>query len=214
MARNCSSIPKRAPVVEPTLVERQISFVKVQQQVASFQANEATYRERGYWIAGVDGLDVFVAYAARAMPIPVPIVVACVRFRFVNFDLWAPSLTFVDFMTRQPLAAAPAGVQIPGLPVRAFDSGQNDSLINQHPTTGLPFLCQPGVHEYHSHPQHSGDSWLLRRGTVSLSSLAEVVWAMMVRNIVGSRFDFVSTPIGQQLMVTFLQGAVSVQQMA
>jgi hypothetical protein len=28
----------------------------------------------------------------------------------------------------------------------------------------IPFVCLPGIREYHEHPGHSGDSWLLHRG--------------------------------------------------
>ena len=26
-----------------------------------------------------------------------------------------------------------------------------------------PFICIPGIREYHNHPAHTGDSWLLHR---------------------------------------------------
>ncbi len=28
-----------------------------------------------------------------------------------------------------------------------------------HPTTNRPFVCMAGVHEYHTHSSHLGDSW-------------------------------------------------------
>ena len=34
-----------------------------------------------------------------------------------------------------------------------------------HDSEDVPFLCIPGVREYHEHPAHSGDSWLLHKGS-------------------------------------------------
>ena len=30
---------------------------------------------------------------------------------------------------------------------------------DSHPTTGRPFLCLPGIREYHTHPSHRNDTW-------------------------------------------------------
>jgi hypothetical protein len=35
-----------------------------------------------------------------------------------------------------------------------------------HGPDEVPFVCLPGIREYHAHPAHSGDSWLLHRGQV------------------------------------------------
>jgi hypothetical protein len=34
------------------------------------------------------------------------------------------------------------------------------NLIQSHQPHHLPFLCLPGVREYHEHPAHSNDPWL------------------------------------------------------
>ena len=33
------------------------------------------------------------------------------------------------------------------------------SVLNSHPSTGRPFLCLPGIREYHSHSSHVRDRW-------------------------------------------------------
>ena len=33
------------------------------------------------------------------------------------------------------------------------------SVHESHPTTGKPFLCLPGIREYHTHPSHLNDKW-------------------------------------------------------
>jgi hypothetical protein len=37
-------------------------------------------------------------------------------------------------------------------------------LMQAHGPDEIPFPCLPGVREYHEHPGHSGDPWLLHRG--------------------------------------------------
>lgn len=189
-------------VVSPQLVDPEISRRKLERQVKEFQNNAARYRERGYWIAFQEGLNVYVAAAARIPmsigPIPFPVVTACVRFNFDNFDLWAPSLTIVDFFTLQP--------SFPLVGAMEFAEGEPlNLLIGQHPQTQLPFLCLPGVREYHTHPQHTGDLWLLRRSITSLSSLAEQVWMLMARNVVGIRLELARNTAGVNLSLQLVQ---------
>lgn len=40
-----------------------------------------------------------------------------------------------------------------------------------------PFLCMPGIREYHDNPAHSGDSWLLHRrsGEGSLAFIVDKI---------------------------------------
>ena len=37
-------------------------------------------------------------------------------------------------------------------------------LLQWWTSESLPFLCIRGVREYHRHPAHTGDAWLLHRG--------------------------------------------------
>ena len=41
--------------------------------------------------------------------------------------------------------------------------GLEQALLISHGPDELPFLCLPGVREYHVHPAHTGDDWLLHR---------------------------------------------------
>ena len=40
---------------------------------------------------------------------------------------------------------------------------QAQDLMQAHSPDELPFLCIPGVKEYHDHPGHSGDPWEVHR---------------------------------------------------
>jgi hypothetical protein len=133
-----------------------------------------------------------------------PIVTCAVRISFENYDLWPPSLTFIDAFSREP--AAPL--------VRAFLStheGPRDILINAHPANGQAFICLPGIREYHTHPQHSGDDWLLHRPmkTGSLSTICDRLWRTMARNVVGLSFSLQTLPtipMQAQISIQVTQG--------
>ena len=48
---------------------------------------------------------------------------------------------------------------------------------NSHPSTGRPFLCLPGIREYHTHTSHLRDSWegYRLRGTYRLRDIMDRV---------------------------------------
>ncbi len=48
-----------------------------------------------------------------------------------------------------------------GTPLAKFPQGQGHSVFNNslHPITKRPFLCIPGVREYHEHSSHISDKW-------------------------------------------------------
>ena len=48
-----------------------------------------------------------------------------------------------------------------------------------------PFICLPGIREYHDNPAHSGDPWLMHRGSGegSLAFILEKVWTYGVNPI-------------------------------
>jgi len=120
-------------------------------------------------------------------------VVCAIRLAYNNYDLWPPSLTFIDVFTREP--ARPQ--------VRAFlntPEGARDVLINGHPDTNMPFVCLPGIREYHSHPQHTGDDWHLHRPIRegSISVICERIWLAMAKNVVGLRVTLQTLPTASQ----------------
>ena len=132
-----------------------------------------------------------------------PVITACVHVDYTNYDLWPPSVTFVDPCTRQPTSPAVRAPQTEAAGVR-------DALVDGHPETGRPFLCLPGVREYHQHPQHTGDDWLLHRaaGAGRLAVLCERIWQRMVRNVLGLGLNLqtLPAPMGTQLEVRIAQG--------
>jgi hypothetical protein len=98
------------------------------------------------------------------------------RFDLTDYDLRAPSIEFLDPWTSSPIAFAEL---VRG---QAFEAtrGLHPVILNPHPTTGLPFLCLRGVREYHEHPQHSGDDWLLYRSAINVFALALSLWRVTI----------------------------------
>jgi hypothetical protein len=147
-------------------------------------------------VLGRDDLTVDVAFLARVLlggQAPLPVVSVCVRLDFSNYDLWAPSVTFLDVFTRAPIVGGPHVQAI------TVENGEvANVVVTPHPRTGGPFLCLPGIREYHSHPQHDGDDWLLHRGAGegSLWWLCEQIWLRMARNVIG--FQVMAATMGSE----------------
>lgn len=95
-----------------------------------------------------------------------------VRIDLSDYDMRAPSVTFLDPWTSLPLKY---NDMFRALNIEA-QRGPHLVLLDSHPLTKLPFLCVRGVREYHEHPQHTGDSWLLYRGSVTLFSVLMTIW--------------------------------------
>lgn len=93
-----------------------------------------------------------------------------------DYDLRAPSVEFVDPVSHDPL---PFEHMFRAL---EFDKhrGTHVVLLGDHPTTHKPFLCVRGTREYHEHPQHTGDDWLLYRSSFNVFSLLMSIWRVCV----------------------------------
>jgi len=89
-----------------------------------------------------------------------------------DYDLRAPSLEFRDPWDDSVLQYLTM--------FRALEFEEERKvhvvLLDDHPTTHKPFLCIRGIREYHEHPQHSGDDWLLYRKEMSLFSIVMSIW--------------------------------------
>jgi hypothetical protein len=98
------------------------------------------------------------------------------RFDLSSYDLDAPGLEFRDPWTDEPLQYNTM------LRALQFDQQRKGQivLLDDHPITHKPFLCLRGIREYHSHPQHSGDEWLLYRESVNLFSIIMSLWRVAI----------------------------------
>jgi len=191
------------PPEAPLLVDRAVSSAKLDRQLADWEAGRERHDSRGILLLGRSELQVDVGFCARlpigavndlvAMPL-------AVRFDFRNYDLWAPSVRLIDPIDRRWLIDARLGAI--DFENTAPDGTPMNLFIGRHPDTSRVFLCWRGVREYHSHPEHSGDDWLLHReaGHGRLGGLCDLLWRLTVSTVVG---------IGSS--VDRLQGAQGVQ---
>ncbi|WP_306919914.1 putative metal-binding protein [Rhizobium mesoamericanum] len=54
---------------------------------------------------------------------------------------------------------------MPGTPPDLIQPNTVTDFIQANSLEDEPFLCMAGVREYHDNPAHSGDPWLLHRGS-------------------------------------------------
>lgn len=192
-------------VVDPEVTRR-----KFERELELWDENAEIYRRRGWLLLGRGETEVDVGFLGR-LPLagqPMPAMSACVRIDFTNFDLWPPSVEFVNPFTGE---YAPPPVQA----IVESDEGPRNLVVQMHPETNRPFFCVPGIRQYHDHPQHSGDSWLLHRhtGEGSLATICDRIWRTMARNLLGIHLEVQTLP-GQlklQLRVANAPGEVAQQ---
>lgn len=94
------------------------------------------------------------------------------HFDLTDYDLRAPSVEFRDPWNDNLL---PYATMFRALEYET-DRKAHIVLLDSHPTTKKPFLCIRGIREYHEHPQHSGDDWLLYREEINLFSIVMSLW--------------------------------------
>ncbi len=154
------------------LVDPSVSAAKFEAEVYAFRALERAYSRRGIWLIRAEAPAVFLVFAApNAKGMRLLAFGAVIDFS--NYDLLAPSVRIVDPITEVPyrggelppqaqlMRRVTNGASNAGVPVASFEFGR--FMVWQDPGE-IPFLCHPGIREYHRHPAHTGDDWLLHRG--------------------------------------------------
>lgn len=179
-------------VVDPEVTRR-----KFERELELWREQEGVYRRRGWLMLGQDELTVDIGFLGRLPlgPQTIPTISVCVRIEFTNYDLEPPSVEFIDPLTGEYVS--PSVQAIVGT-----EEGPRDLVVHSHPKTNRPFFCVPGVREYHDHPQHTGDSWLLHRqsGEGRLATICDRIWRTMARNLIGVQLNLQTLP-GQQLQI-------------
>ncbi len=153
------------------VVQPEVSKSKFATEVNEFRQLEDEWRKKGIICLKIEYPKIQLAFAAHQLR-PAPIVFA-VSLDFTNYDLEPPSIKFIDPLTGnlittremhvnfyQVTNGVPQGFAIPGMP--QLQLRQQQQILMGAPND-QPFLCIPGVREYHEHPAHTGDSWFLHR---------------------------------------------------
>lgn len=178
---------------EPQGVDPAVSRAKFDREIALYREMEGSYRSRGWFLleaAFPEALVMFVATGVKPAA-----VAAAVLLDFTDYDLQPASVRFVDPFTRRLLnrqelnlnmlrKQIPPGVDpaMAGLLAQQGQLAMSD-MIQANGLTDPPFVCLPGVREYHDNPAHSGDPWLLHRnsGEGSLAFILDKIWQHGVR---------------------------------
>lgn len=158
----------------PVVADPAVCQAKFDAEVASYRAIENDMIRRGQWMISAVFPKVLVNFAALGDQ-AIPVVAFGVELDFTNYDMWPPSVQIVHPFTRRPYRGSnlPLHAQL----VRRRNGFENIPLseLSLHPDAlermmqwrspnDIPFLCHVGVREYHEHPAHSGNDWLLHRG--------------------------------------------------
>lgn len=182
------------------VVDPDVSKLKLDSELEAWNASAPLFRRRGWVLLGRRDFEVdigFLAHLSLGAQV-VPVMSACVRLDYTNYDLWPPSVEFIDPCTGDyAFPVVTATIQT--------NEGPRNLLVSSHPDTRRPFFCVPGTRQYHDHPQHSGDLWLLHRPARegSLVTVCDRIWRAMTRNLVGLRVALLTLPLeaAQQIQI-------------
>lgn len=157
-----------------TLIDPVVSRKKFDKEVKALLEIRDELRQRGWIIESTSFPVIRVTFLTlKVFPVIAPITV---ELDLTNYNLMPPSVRFLHPIHFKPIL-------IPALRLRP-DRDQPQQLILGHPITNEPFICSPGVKEYHIHPQHTGDSWdLYRYGKETPYYILESIWNYCINGI-------------------------------
>ena len=130
-------------------------------ELGQFIRLKESNRKRGVIILDASFRNIYLAFSAINLN-PSPIIFA-VKINFENYDLEPLSVQFVNPFTFELINNRNQLLTHFNRKVCLEDGGISmQSLLVQN-NGKPPFICIPGIREYHNHPAHTGDSWLLHR---------------------------------------------------
>lgn len=145
------------------VVDPAVSRAKFDREVARFRKNETHFRRRGALLLRADFPVVMLAIGVpKGMPFPA---FFGVRIDFTNYDVWAPSVVLVHPLTEEPYRAKEIAHVFQFL--RKTGPTQATGILQSDGPESIPFLCLPGIREYHDNPAHKDNPWLMHRGTAA-----------------------------------------------
>ncbi|SRR6266849_2898126 len=110
-----------------TFVDPEVTKLKLDNEIECWHASAPLYRKRGWILLERNGLEVDVGFLAQLSlgGQSVAVKTACVRFDYTNYDVWPPSVEFIDPCTGAFVApVVPAIVQT--------DEGPRNLLVFGH----------------------------------------------------------------------------------
>lgn len=140
-------------VTDPKVTRR-----KFIEQLDKFAVVRDVYQKKGIVLLNAEFPSVSFLFALPKLN-PAAIAFA-IRVDFTNFDAEPPSVVFINPFNGELVRRDQ--IRIAFIQLNQGNVFQPADLV-QGIGTIAPFLCIPGVREYHEHAAHSGDSWFLYR---------------------------------------------------
>lgn len=142
-------------------VDEAVTRRKFEEEVAQYETLADHYRSEGVLLLKRAYPNLYFAFVASHLSPQAIVFAVCINF--INFDVWAPSVQFVNALTLQP-------VLVPQLHTKLVRNLGTEGSVQPQPLVQaqldrVPFICFAGVREYHNHPRHKDDPWLLHRGS-------------------------------------------------
>lgn len=167
-----------------TPLDTAIARTKFAEQLALYSQEASSFRARGCWLLQAEFPTAVFAFAHPRLRPSAVLFGASIGFE--NFDLWPLSVRLINPFTLVPCMPA----EVPASFKRALPDGSEQSMFQATGPNDAPFLCLPGIREYHASPAHSGDSWFLHRstGAGSLPHILNILLRYGIENVRG--YDF------------------------
>lgn len=138
-------------------VDEEVSRLKFKRELENFDRLKEHYRQLGVLLLHQSFPDLFFAFVALAVNYKPIVFATCINF--TNYDVEPLSVKFVDPLTFQPVRFTQMATRFP----RKIEGSSQPQFLLQAERDEEPFLCIPGVREYHDHIYHNGDLWFLYR---------------------------------------------------
>lgn len=173
----------------------EVTRKKFNKELEEFKELELEYRKRGVFLIENSDFKLRFLFSIPSL-VPSPIVFS-VDLDYTNWDFEPPSLVLINPFTGIPFKADEVGIQFLQW---NNEIGKPQPLLVGH---DIPFLCIPGVREYHNHQHHSGDSWFLYRtkGEGKLCDLIEKLIKHSIALING--FSFQLNAVATRLQINY-----------
>jgi hypothetical protein len=173
-----------ACIEEQQFIDPEISRRKFQRELSLFKEQEQVHKRKGFFLLS----DTFprMMFLVTAPQLSPPPILYGLQVDFTNYDTRPPSVKLVDPYSGKPCLAKEIRSQIIRLvPPEDGASGPplESHLLQSHGPDQEPFLCLPGVLEYHNHPTHTGDPWHLHKAQGTLASILDKIWLYGVKSL-------------------------------
>ncbi len=184
-------------------VDPSVSRTKFDREIELFRETEADYRKRGIFL--IEAKFPKASFLIATTGTTPATIAAAIEIDFTDFDLRPASVVFVNPFSGATIPAKDmqfhmvrrlGGVGGPPDGAGAMTPMPSQMIIQANSPECPPFICLPGIREYHDNPAHSGDSWLSHRasGEGSLAFILDKIW-MYGSNTLELRFQILMQPV-------------------